>query len=158
MAGYFIVHSGRCARSAAYAFKEFLLGNHSAATACRKIRDAISDSWHDYKTPPITSQRKDAMSLVNKGARLYNMKFYGEALRLFKAATECDPTYARAYMYLGNALYKLAKQPEALRAWERAISVDPTSKAASKARDKVDQIHSQNQQAIQDLHEGLTKK
>ncbi len=157
MAGYFIAHSGRCARNIGYTFKEFLQGKHAASDLFRKINDCISDSWHDYKTPPMTPQRKDAMSLVNKGARLYNMQLYGEALTTFKSATECDPTYARAYMYLGNALYKLSKQAEALRAWERAMSVEPTSKAASKARDKVNRIHSQNHQAIQELQESIKK-
>ncbi|MCK5863089.1 MAG: tetratricopeptide repeat protein [Candidatus Hydrogenedentes bacterium] len=157
MAGYFIVHSGRCAKDIMCLLKEFLSGKHSLWDLFRNGISCISDRWHEYREPPLTGHRKDAMRLVNDGVKLYNAKKYEEAVKVFKEATECDASYARAYVYLGNTLYKRFEHGEALNAWERAISVDPLSKAAGKARAKVDHVKSQNQMAIRDLHEGLKK-
>lgn len=157
MAGYFIVHSGRCAGKIFDAFKATITGKFSIADFFSHVTSSISDCWYDYKAPPMSGQRKDAMNLVNDGVKLYNAKKYLEALKAFKTASEYDPTYARAYTYLGNTLYKLAEHGDALRAWERAIAVDPLSEAASKARAKVARVKSQNQMAIRDLHEGLKK-
>ena len=157
MAGHLIAHSGRCAGNIMGAFKAFVFGNDSFTDFIRKSMDSVLDSWHDYKTPPATSQRKESMRLVNEGARLYNSKKYEEAAKVFKAATDCDPTYARAYVYMGNTLYKLAEHSAALHAWERAVSVEPTSEAAFKARAKIEHVKALNQLAIRDLHEGLKK-
>jgi len=157
MSGYLIVHSGRCAGKIAGFFKALLLGKDSFLDFIRKSVDSMSDAWHDYKAPPATHQRKESMSLVNDGVLLYNSKKYLEAQKTFRLATECDPTYARAYVYLGNTLYKLAEHSDALRAWERALSVEPTSSAAFKARQKIERVKTLNQNAIRDLHEGLKK-
>ena len=157
MAGYFIVHGGRCAGKTLGALKGLLTGNHSLMELFGEIGSNIEDCWRDYKAPPMSGQRKDAMNLVNDGVKLYNAKKYLEALKAFKTATEYDPTYARAYTYLGNTLYKLAEHGDALRAWERAVAVDPLSSAAGKARAKLDRLKGQNQTAIRDLHEGLKK-
>jgi len=157
MAGYFIVHSARCVKQTMCVFKDFFAGKHSIMELFRNIMSGISDCWHDYKAPPLTGHRKDSMGLVNDGVKLYNAKKYEEALKAFRAATEHDSTYARAYVYLGNTLYKLAEHGEALRVWQHAISLDPLSDAAGKARAKVERVKSQNQIAIRDLHEGLKK-
>ena len=157
MAGYFIVHSGRCAGKQLGAFKALLTGKHSITEFFREVVSNIEDCWRDYKAPPMSHQRKDAMNMVNDGVKLYNSKKYDEAMKSFKTATEYDPTYARAYTYLGNTLYKLASHGEALRVWERAVAVDPLSSAAGKARAKIERVKSQNQMAIRDLHEGLKK-
>lgn len=157
MAGYLIVHSGRCAGKLLGAAKALLTGKHSLPEFFSEIISDIEDCWRDYKAPPMSNQRKDAMGLVNDGVKLYNTKKYEEAVKAFKSATEYDPTYARAYTYLGNTLYKLASHSEALRAWERAVAVEPLSSAASKARAKIERVKSQNQMAIRDLHEGLKK-
>lgn len=157
MAGYFIVHGGHCAGKMLKALKGLLTAKHSLTEFFSEVASNIEDCWRDYKAPPMSGQRKDAMNLVNDGVKLYNAKKYLEALKAFKTASEYDPTYARAYTYLGNTLYKLAEHGDALRAWERAIAVDPLSEAASKARAKVARVQSQNQLAIRDLHEGLKK-
>lgn len=157
MAGYLIVHSGRCVKKLLRVFAEFFGGKHSFLEFIHKSFSCVSDCWYDYKAPPLTDHRKDSMSLVNDGVKLYNSKKYEEALKVFKTATEYDSTYARAYVYLGNTLYKLAEHGEALRFWQHAISLDPLSDAASKARAKVERVKSQNQMAIRDLHEGLKK-
>lgn len=157
MAGYLIVHGGRCAGKMLGALKGLLTRKHSLAEFFAEVVSNIEDCWRDYKAPPMSAQRKDAMNLVNEGVKLYNAKKYIEALKAFKTAADYDPTYARAHTYLGNTLYKLAEHGDALRAWERAIAVDPLSEAASKARAKVERVKSQNQMAIKELHEGLKK-
>ncbi len=157
MAGSIVKHGTRCAQKIGGIVKGFCLGKQGFGQSVRLVRDSISDSWHDYKAPPMSNQRRDAMRLVNDGVRQYNSKNFEDALDTFRLATDYDPAYARAYVYLGNTLYKLSKHGEALRAWEQAISADPTSSAASKARAKVDKVQMQNQVAIRDLHEGLKK-
>lgn len=127
----------------------------------REMRSELHDAWQelrdDLMAPPTTPQRKDALRLVNKGVRLYNYKRYTEALTAFKDARDEDPVYARAWLYLGNTLYKLSQQGEALSAWERAVAVEPRSKAADKARTKIEHLRAKNLQAIEDLQELLRK-
>ena len=158
MAGLLIAHGAKSVRKTAKAFIDFLLGNHSFLDFLRKSSDSVYNAWHDYRAPSTGRQRKEAVDIVNEGVKLYNMKKHKEALQKFREATVSDPTYARAYLYLGNALYKLAEHSEAMRAWECAMSVEPNSSAAIKARDKVAKVQSQNQMAIRDLHDSLKKK
>jgi len=157
MAGFLIVHGGHCAAKLLGALKALLTGRHSLSEFFSEAASDMEDCWRDYKAPPMSDQRKDAMNMVNDGVKLYNTKKYEEAIKAFKTAAEYDPTYARAHTYLGNALYKLAEHGDALRCWERAVAVDPLSSAAGKARAKIERVKSQNQMAIRDLHEGLKK-
>ena len=87
--------------------------------------------------PGATRDRKQAVALVNKGKDAYNAAEYKKAEKYFKKSLSEDPSYARAWMYLGNTYYKEKLNAEAGDAWVKAIEAEPKSGAAEKAREKI---------------------
>ena len=90
--------------------------------------------------PEPTENHKQAIVWVKKGVAAYNLKEYEDAEQCFRRALAFDENYARAYLYLGNALYKKRHRSEAFAAWETAIDVAPRSEAAKMAQEKLDRL------------------
>jgi len=78
----------------------------------------------------ISTNPNDAVAWNNKGATLYNLKKYEEALLACDKAIELDPKYAIAWSNKGNTLYNLKKYEEALLAYDKAIELDPNDAKA----------------------------
>ena len=148
----------RCLVDMFLAIRRFVFRKHTYHEFRHELRDVWLEFRDDVMTPPKTPERKSALREVNKGVRLYNDKRYAEALTAFELARDTDPTYGRAWLYLGNALYKRSRQSEAVSAWERAIAVEPRSKAADKARMKMDRLRAKNRRAIDELHDQIKGK
>lgn len=157
MAGFLVVHCAHCAKNIMSILFAFLRRKHDFNKTKHLIGESICDTWASYRAMPLTAARKEAMKHVNNGARCYNAKRFDEALALFREATYCDPSYARAHMYMGNALYKMNQQGDAVKAWERAVAVEPNSKAAFNAHAKLERLRTQQQRAIHELREQIKK-
>lgn len=90
--------------------------------------------------PPTPKERKKSIQYVKQGIDCYNRKRLKEAERYFRKALDRDPGYARAHLYLGNALYKMGKAPAGIKAWVKAVRAEPGSRAAETARAKLEHL------------------
>ncbi len=104
------------------------------------IRKAWKKRWREWRHFPSSKMHKLAAHYLNLGTTAYNAHNYSDAVRMFRKATDCDNTYARAYAYLGNALYMQNHMTEAISAWQSAIRIAPHSEVAHKAKEKLDTL------------------
>lgn len=125
------------------------LGIHLALVARR--RESLREAWaaaardarklgRPAQKPESKGNRREAMALVEKGRREYNVGQDRLAEGLFRDALHADSNYALAYTYLGNTLYRQGRAQEATHYWTRAIVAEPDSDAARKARLKLQRV------------------
>lgn len=69
--------------------------------------------------------RSDVQSTFEQGLALFNQGKYEAALPHFTQATQLDPEFARAYLYLGRAYLNLARWQEALAPLRTALRLAP---------------------------------
>lgn len=69
--------------------------------------------------------RPDAQSEFEVGLSLFNRGLYEEALSHFEKATELDPDFARAYLYLGRSYLSLRRWSEAIPPLRTAYRLAP---------------------------------
>jgi tetratricopeptide (TPR) repeat protein len=62
---------------------------------------------------------------MGKGAALYQLQRYDEAVTAFQKVTRLDPSEDEAYFWIGNSYVKLGRYPEAISAYERTLAINP---------------------------------
>ncbi len=70
---------------------------------------------------------KSAESEFDSGLALFNQGKYEEAIPYFRYATEKDPKYTQAYLYLGRSYLNLGRYLEALPPLRAALEQAPQS-------------------------------
>jgi len=60
-----------------------------------------------------------------KGIAAYDAGKIEEAELWFKRATEADPSYVKAWRWLGRVYYETGRYAEAVKAYEKAVELDP---------------------------------
>jgi len=70
--------------------------------------------------------KADAMALLRKGAQLMGQSKVEEARDAFIAATEKDPTLAKAFQGVGVTYYIRGRYDEALDAYKQALEANPS--------------------------------
>jgi tetratricopeptide (TPR) repeat protein len=99
----------------------------------QKVRKVL----HRVLKKETPKARKIAILRLKKGIEAYNVSKYDKAEHYFRDALSYDKTYARAFMYLGNAMYKMQRANEAMMYWKKAMDAEPRSPAAQSAREKL---------------------
>jgi tetratricopeptide (TPR) repeat protein len=69
--------------------------------------------------------RSDVQSTFEQGLALFNQGKYEDAMPHFTQATQLDPEFARAYLYLGRTYLNLARWQEALAPLRTALRLAP---------------------------------
>jgi tetratricopeptide (TPR) repeat protein len=72
-----------------------------------------------------TAEKPDAQYEFEKGISLYNRGLYDEAVAHFERATEMDPDFGRAYLYIGRSYLNLGRWREALPSLRTAYRISP---------------------------------
>ncbi len=67
----------------------------------------------------------DAKQAFEKGVALFNTGKYSEAVPHFQKATELEPEYTQAYLYLGRSYLNLSKWIDAIPPLRTAYSLSP---------------------------------
>jgi Flp pilus assembly protein TadD len=70
--------------------------------------------------------RYEAQSEFDLGLGLFNQSRYGEAVPHFQKATELEPTFAQAFLYLGRSYLNLRSYAEALPPLRTAYQLAPS--------------------------------
>lgn len=74
---------------------------------------------------------------IEKGALLYEMKKYQDALSVFNLCLTVSPKFADAYYWIAKCQEAMGQKPEAKLNYERAFSLDPNMTEAKLAADKL---------------------
>jgi len=69
---------------------------------------------------------QDAQREFEKGLTLFNAGNYDQAIPHFVKATELEPEYGRAYLYLGRSYLNLRRWLDAIPALRTAYRLSPT--------------------------------
>jgi tetratricopeptide (TPR) repeat protein len=77
--------------------------------ACSMIPGAVSDAQYEF----------------DEGMALFNSGRYGDAILRFQRATELDPNFGRAYLYLGRSYVSLKSWRQALTPLRTAYRLSP---------------------------------
>lgn len=94
-----------------------------------------------------------ANDFFQKGVAYENQKAYGEAINMFTAAIESDPTYAEAYLHRGTAyrIYEISATQEALDDFSKVIFLDPKNAEAYYQKGLVEAYTIKNEAAKSDM-------
>jgi hypothetical protein len=89
----------------------------------------ISIPRYPYLSPakPPAGNRAKAEQLVAKAAEARRDDRLEDAVGLYRAATQADPSYFEAQSGLGLAAFDSGNLPESLRAYEMALAITPDS-------------------------------
>ncbi len=96
-------------RSEAAAFCE--AGKHKKELQTLKVIEGLGESKETFS---------------DKGAALYSLRRYGEALAACEQALDIDQKYSKAWYNKALALRRLGRTEEALVAYDRALDLEPT--------------------------------
>jgi tetratricopeptide (TPR) repeat protein len=94
-------------------------------TLAARIRRSLGDTAPPKpgETESFTTTSLEAASLFSQ-ARVHSASFRDEeAIKYYKAATEKDPTFGRAYAGWANGAYRLGRIEESRDAWKKALSL-----------------------------------
>ena len=140
------------------------LGKHLRKLLRRKesAKDAVSgmakdtaEYAHKVLRRAPSHDHKLATKAVQRGVKHYNDRRYIEAVQAFRQALDFDQQYARAYLYLGNALYQQGEELPARHAWKRATEVEPTSESAVSAMRKLEKFEIDAKSTVTYLEEKM---
>jgi len=70
-------------------------------------------------------QARQAQSEFDAGLSLFNRGHYDEAIPYFEKATEIDPDFGKAYLYLGRSYLNLGRWSEAVPPLRTAYRLNP---------------------------------
>lgn len=70
-------------------------------------------------------QARQAQSEFNDGLSLFNRGHYDDAIPHFEKATEVDPDFGKAYLYLGRSYLNIGKWKEAVAPLRTAYRLNP---------------------------------
>ena len=73
----------------------------------------------------LLKKHDHAAACINLGTIFYNRRDFACAERMYRRATEADPSYALAFFDLGNVLDEMQRLPDAIDAYRRAIELVP---------------------------------
>jgi peptidoglycan/xylan/chitin deacetylase (PgdA/CDA1 family)/uncharacterized caspase-like protein len=91
----------------------------------RRLQAQLNQARQELAQAPSVDPTPTASSLNDQGMVFYKQKQYPEALKLFLAAAELDPTHALATTNAGFVYYKLGQYEEALAWFAKALRLDP---------------------------------
>lgn len=94
-----------------------------------------------------------AKNFFQKGVAYENQAAYGEAINMFTAAIELDPTYVEAYMHRGkaNRIYEISATQEALDDFSTVIALAPKNAEAYYQRGLLNAFVINNEAAKSDM-------
>ncbi len=94
-----------------------------------------------------------ANDFFQRGIAYENQKAYGEAINMFTAAIELDPSYVEAYLHRGKAyrIYEISAVKEALDDFSKAIALNPKNAEAYYQRGLVEAYAIENEAAKSDM-------
>jgi eukaryotic-like serine/threonine-protein kinase len=94
---------------------------HIATQLRTKIGEAKS-TIRDLDTPlaEATTSSLDALRAFSQGIRVFNAKGSAAAIPLFQQATELDPAFATAHVWLGRMYADLGRETSSIESTERA--------------------------------------
>jgi len=107
-------------------------------------------SWQTAFARTDTATAKDCFQ---KGVAYENQAVYGEAINLFSAAIDLDPSYTDAYLHRGMSyrFYEISATTEAVEDFSRAILLDPKNAEAYYQRGLVNEFIINNEAAKSDM-------
>ena len=79
----------------------------------------------------ISQDLKFMEAYIEKGLLYFDQKKYDEALKIFQAAANVEPTYADAFYYQGRCLESMGKTQEAINMYQQSLKLDPNLKEAN---------------------------
>jgi len=86
----------------------------------------------EYSFNPLQAKAE-----VKIGNYYFKKRSYRAAAGRFREATKWNPTYAEAYLRLGDAYEKMKETAEARKAYQKYLELDPKSKDAPQIRKKL---------------------
>jgi len=94
-----------------------------------------------------------AKDWFQKGVAYENRAVYGEAINMFTAAIESDPTYSDAYLHRGMSyrIYEISATTEAIDDFSQVIALDPKNAEAYYQRGLVNAFVINNEAAKSDM-------
>ncbi len=81
----------------------------------------------------ISHNVKYMEAYLEKGFLYFDQKKYNEALNIFQAAGNVEPTYADAFYWQAKTFEALGKIPEAMNMYDQSLRLDPDLKEAADA-------------------------
>jgi tetratricopeptide (TPR) repeat protein len=81
----------------------------------------------------ISNDLKFMEAYIEKGVLFYDQKKFDEALRVFQAAANVEPTYADAFYWQAKTYEATGKIKEAIDLYNQSLRLDPNMKEASDA-------------------------
>jgi tetratricopeptide (TPR) repeat protein len=81
----------------------------------------------------ISHNVKYMEAYLEKGFLYFDQKKYNEALNVFQAAGNVEPTYADAFYWQAKTFEALGRIPEAINMYDQSLRLDPDLKEASAA-------------------------
>ena len=103
---------------------------------------AMAEHRNNNPDEAIRLDPKHAIAHSDRGAVLYDVKRYDEALAAFDEAVRLDPNFTDAHSNRGNVLHSLNRDDEALEAFDEAIRLDSKNALAHYNRGNL--LHSLN--------------
>jgi tetratricopeptide (TPR) repeat protein len=105
--------------------------------------------------PAVIPDRPSATALFERALTAQQTGNIRQAIRLFKRATQADPTMKSAYSNLGNLYYQQQRYQEALETYQQALALDPDD---VKTRNNLGSTYIQlamDEDAIKELQQAL---
>ena len=87
-------------------------------------------SLEGHAKPEKLSDNQEAMKHFRKGEELFSKSQFQEAIAEYEGALECDPSFAKAYLYLGDGYFRLGDFDTAIEKYEKSIQLDPGDRMA----------------------------
>jgi tetratricopeptide (TPR) repeat protein len=94
--------------------------------------DETIRSQREYTFNPIQAEEE-----VKVGRFYWKKGSYRAAALRFEEATRWNPTFAEAFLLLGEAQQKLDNREEAVRAYEKYLELEPDAKKAGDIRKRI---------------------
>jgi tetratricopeptide (TPR) repeat protein len=99
----------------------------AVGTLSEKVREALGDeSFKENDGATVENFTAASLEAARDYVTALNLSYLGkhaEAMELFKAATEKDPNFGRAYSGWALSAYKLGKKDEAGALWKKALTL-----------------------------------
>ncbi len=90
----------------------------------------------------ISHNVKYMEAYLEKGFLYFDQKKYNEALNIFQAAGNVEPTYADAFYWQAKTFEALGRIQEAMNMYDQSLRLDPDLKEASEALGRLEAVKS----------------
>ena len=114
----------------------------------RRLFSLLLAGWLISSCAVIPGLGPTAQSEFDEGLALFNQGKYQEAIARFQKATELDPNFGRAYLYMGRAYIGLRSWGPALTALRRAYQLVPGETKSEAVSMLIDALFGYGQSAL----------